>query len=80
MLQFQAQMCLMDVIMKEEWRVIPVWADKNYKSYCPSELKLLHGLEKWNISSANRSINNYVNYIFDRLISDGRARLQGLYM
>ena len=76
MLKFQAQMCLMDVIKKEDWRVIPVWADKNYERYCPSELKLLHGLEKWNISSANSAINNYMNNKFDRLISDGRARLQ----
>ena len=79
LLKFQAQMCLLDVIKKEEWRVIPVWADKSYDTYCPSELTLLHGFGKWEISRVNSSTNKlaggYLESKFDRCINDGRARL-----
>ena len=76
LLKFQAQMCLRDVIKKDEWRVIPVLADKNYERYCPSEMKLLHGLEVWHLLSAHNAIRDYFISKFDALINDGRERLQ----
>ena len=52
--------------------VIPVWADKNYKKYCPPEMQLLpRGSRNGTISSASSPINTYLNNKFDKLINDG---------
>ena len=71
--KFQSQMCLLDAILTESGRVIPMMTEKNIPNM-PLEFKMLKALAVWYLTSSDDNLKSMLMDSFTKTILTGREK------